>query len=214
VGKVEVLCNEDKAMLSEFSRRALEHITGRSHNSLQLPFITGYMNANVAKEFEKDRIIIEHAASAFAANTGVNDLDVDDIFERTKTVDRTFVKGLMIPSLAINVRYEDIADIRKQRIRCLSKAVFDLLQNWDVVLSFEARVRQAWSEQEFKAIVAEILHLYNQETRMLSNSVTFLNPFSRALNFIAEPVFDAMEDAAEELTADCAARIFRVKSHV
>lgn len=213
MGKVEVLCDEDKTMLSEFSRRALEHITGRSRNSLQLPFISEYMNANVMKEYEKDRIIIEHAASAFAANFGVNDLDVDDIFERTKTVDRTFVKGLMIPSLAINVRYDDIAVIRKQRIRCLSKAVFDLLQNWDDSVSFTSRILQTWPEQEFKAVMTEILHLYNQETRMLSKSVNFLGPFNRALNFFAEPVFEAMEDAAEELTADCAARIFSVKSH-
>lgn len=201
-------------MLTEFSRRALEHITGRSTNSLHLPFITGYVNANVMKEVEKDRIIINHAASAFAANTKMADLDVEDIFEQTKAVDKTFVKGLLIPSLAISIRYEDIADIRKKRIRCLAKAVFDLLKSWDDAVSFQSRIRQTWSKQEFKAIMAEILRLYNQETMMLSNSVKFLHPFNRALNFFAEPIFDAMEDAAEELTADCAATIFSEKNHV
>jgi len=213
VDKIEVLCDEDKAMLSEFSRRALEHITGRSLNSLHLPFITGYVTANVMKEVEKDRIIIEHAAAAFAANTSVEHLDVDAVFERTKTVDRTFVKGLLIPSLAVNIRYEDIADIRKKRIRCLSQAVFDVLKNWDDAVSFKTTVRQTWSKQEFNTVVAEILHLYNEETRMLSNSVKFFHPFNKALNFFADPIFDAMEDAAEELTAEYGSKIFGEERH-
>lgn len=199
-------------MLTEFSRRALAHLTGRSLDALPLPFVTEYMNANVMKEVEKDRIIIEHAVAAFTAGTSVEELAVDDIFELTRTVDRTFVKGLLIPSLVIKVRYEDIADIRKKRIRCLSKAVFNLMGNWADSLSFETRIRQAYSEQEFKATISEILYLYNHETRALSNSINFLNPFSTAIKFFAETLFDAMEAAAKELTADCTTKIFREKS--
>ncbi len=195
-------------MLTEFSRRALAHLTGRSLDALPLPFVTEYMNANVMKEVEKDRIIIEHAVAAFTANTSVEELAVDDIFELTRTVDRTFVKGLLIPSLVIKVRYEDIADIRKKRIRCLSKAVFNLMGNWADSLSFETRIRQAYSEQEFKATMSEILYLYNHETRALSNSINFLNPFNTAIKFFAETLFDAMEAAAKELTADCTTKIF------
>lgn len=211
--KVQLLCDEDKVMLTEFSRRALEHITGRTLNSMHLPFITGYVNANVEKEFHKDRIIIEYAAAACAASVRVDDLDVDDVFEKTKAADKTFIKGLVIPSLVVSIRYEDIADIRKNRIRCLSKSVYDLLHDWDDSVSFKSRARQAWPEQKFRAILTEILHLYNQETRLLSSSVKFLHPFNKALNYFAEPVFEAMEDAAEELTADCAARIYREKRH-
>jgi len=208
VNKAEVLCDRDREMLTAFSKRALAHLTGRSFNALPFSFVTEYMNANVMKEVEKDRIIIEHAVAAFKTNTSVEELAVDDIFEMTKTVDRTFVKRIMIPSLVIKVRYEDIADIRKKRIRCLSKAVFNLMENWTDLLSFETRIRQAYAEQEFKATMDEILHLYNQETRSLSGSINFLNPFSMAIKFFAETLFDSMEAAAKELTADCTTKIF------
>jgi hypothetical protein len=212
VNKDEVLCDRNRAMLTAFSVRALAHFTGRSLKALPLPLVTEYMNANVMKEVEKDRIIIEHAAAAFKAGTSVDKLAIDDIFEMTKRVDRNFVKGLLIPSLVIKVRYEDIADIRKKRIRCLSRAVFTLMENWADSLSFEIRTRQAYSEQEFKTVLDEILHLYNQEIRALSSSINFLNLFTTAINFIAETIFDSMEAAAKDLTADCATKIFREKS--
>ena len=200
-------------MLVEFSRRALAHITGLSHGPLQVPFLSAYLDANIMKEVEKDRIIIGQAASAFEMNIGLDRLDIDDIFERTKIVDKAFVKSLLIPSLAVNVRYEDITDIRKNRIRCLSRAVFALLKNWADSVSFETRLRESYPEQDFKTMMAEILHWYNQETRLLSNSIKFLHPFNVAINLFAETVFESMEEAAEELTADCATRIYRVKNH-
>jgi len=212
VNKAEKLCDRDRELLTAFSKRALAHLTGRPLNALPLPFVTEYMSANVMKEVEKDRIIIEHAVADFEANTRFEELAVDDIFELTKTVDRTFVKGLMIPALVIKVRYEDIADIRKKRITCLLHAVFTLMEHWSDSLSFEARIRQAYSEQKFKATLAEILHLYNQETRALSNSIKFLNPFNTAISFFAGPLFDAMEAAANEVTADCTTKIFGEKS--
>jgi len=207
MNKTNVLCDKDRAMLTAFSKRTLAHLTVR-----MLPFVTDYMNTNVMKEVEKDRIIIEHAVAAFMADTSVDEPEIDDIFEQTKTVDRAFVKGLMIPSMAIKVRHEDIEDIRKARIRCLSKAVFRVLGNWPDSLEFEAGIRQAYSEQEFKATLAEILHLYNQETRALSSSINFLDPFSTAMKFFAGAIFDSMETAAKELTEECTTTIFEEKS--
>jgi hypothetical protein len=212
VNKAEVLCDRDRAMLAAFSERAFAHLTGRSLKALPLPFVSEYMNANIMKEVEKDRIIIEQAVAAFKAGTRIEELAVDDIIEMTRTVDRAFVKGLMIPSLVIKVRYEDIADIRKKRIRCLAKAVFSLMDNWADSLSFETRIRQAYSEQEFKATMAEFLHLYNLEVRALSSSIKFLNLFSTAIEFFADIIFEVMETAAKEQTADCIIKIFGEKS--
>jgi hypothetical protein len=211
--KAALLCEQDKVMLHAFSKRALERVIGRSFASAHLPFVTEYMEANVAKEVEKDRIIITHTATAFAEGWRVEDLDTDAIFESTKTVDRTFVKHLLIPSLAISVKYEDIMEIRKKRIACLSRAVYDILRVWDDPFSFEQSVQKAYTKKRFTETLAEILHLYNLETKMLGNSIHFLHPFNRAINFFAEAVFDAMVTASDELTADCAARIFGEEKH-
>ena len=212
--KVEILCGRDHAMLSEFSRRALVHIIGRPFRSLQLPFVGEYMNANVLKEADKDRIIIEHAADGMKAGISPDDLDVETVFKQTQEVDHQFVKKISIPSLSIQVRYEDIAEVRKKRIRCLSAAVYDLLGNWQDPVPFEARVSTVYSKQELKELMREVLHLYNQETLILSHSIKFFHPFNIAINSFAETVFDAMELAAEELTADCIAALYGEKGHV
>lgn len=226
--RIDALCDKDKAMLTEFSGRTLKHLTGRPLDSLQLPYVNEYVHANVMKECEKDRIVIERAAAAFAADAGVEDLDVEDLFEKTKSVDRAFVRGLAIPSLTITLNYENIADIRKKRIALLAQAALTLLRNGNngersplrpgpeactTLDSFEASVRRAYAEKEFKTLMTEFLRLFIQETRVLSGSVSFLHPFNRAINFFAEPVFDAMEQAAEELTNDCAAKIYRPSDH-
>jgi hypothetical protein len=206
--KTAILCDQDKTLLHAFSKRALERVIGRSFASAHLPFVTEYMEANVAKEVEKDRIIITHAAKAFSEGWRPGDLDRDAIFESTKAVDKTFVKNLLIPSLTVAVKYEDIADIRKKRIASLSQAVYDVVTVWDDSSSFETVVQKAYSKQRFREVLAEILHLYNLETKMLSSSIHFLPPFNRAMNFFAESVFDSMTTASEELVSDCAVRIY------
>ena len=210
MNNVEILCARDQAMLSEFSRRALAHIIGRPFSALQLPFVTNYLEANVLKEAEKDRIIIEYAASACMAGACAKDLDVDLIFEKTKAVDSDFVRKLSIPSFAVSVRYQDIAGIRKKRILCVSKAVMDILQGWSDQITFEARMRQAYSDLDFRKVLLEILRLYNEETMKLSGSITILHPFNMAINLFAETLFESMELAAEELTENCAARLYAV----
>jgi hypothetical protein len=205
--KVGVLCVKDKAMLVEFSSRVLQRISGRTL-FLHLPFITDYLEANVRKEAEKDRIIIAHAAAAFPSCAGDEALVVDSLFEETKSVDAAFVKTLLIPSIAITVRYEDIADIRKKRIQRLLKGVYKLLAQWEEAVSFEECVRKAYSERRFKEDLGEMLHLYSLEIRSLNNSIRFLSPLKGAVNFFADALFDAMQAASTGLVRDCGKKIF------
>ncbi len=205
--KVGVLCDKDKAMLDEFSKRVLQRISGRTL-FLHLRFITDYLEANVRKEAEKDRVVITHAAAAFPSCAGDEALVVDTLFEETKTVDAAFVKTLFIPSIAITVLYEDIADIRKKRIRLLLEAVYGLLAQWGDAASFEECVRKAYSKQRFKEDLSEMLHLYSLEIRNLNNSIKFLPPFKGAVNFFADALFDAMQGASTDLVRDCGKKIF------
>jgi len=167
---------------------------------LSLPFFSTYYDANVRKEVDKDRLIIEEAAHAFEAGRPVCDLDLEDIFERTKTVDKAFVDHLMIPSFSLVVRYGDIADVRIQRIWRISRVVYDLLKRWPDGASFVDAVRSAYREAEFRDILLEILHLYNQETRMLTHSLKLLPPLNKAMNSFAETLFQAMEETATAIT--------------
>ena len=195
--------------MHDYSRRCIERLTGHSLFPVPFPFLSAYMEANIKKETDKDRLIIEHAAEALAAGKEPGDVDIEEIFEKTKTVDRAFVRRLLIPSFSIQVRYEDIADIRKKRIARLSATAGKVLRAWEGSCSFSEVVRTTYSESQFREIILDILHLYNLETRKLTGSIKFFSPFNRAIGAFAENLFDTMEAVAEAIVDEYAARLFR-----
>jgi hypothetical protein len=207
--KAAILCEKDKVMLQEFSRRVVKRVTGQAVPAFRIPFIGAYIDANVMKEVEKDRIIIRHAAEDFAAGKGADEVDSDALFEETKTVDRTFVKSLIVPSLSVTMKYEDFAGIRKTRIRLLANDVHHVLRGWDDASSFEERLRSVYTEEQFKEAVIEILHLYNLETRMLGRSTRFFPPFRTAMKVFADTLFDIMEAVSRDLAENYAMKIYR-----
>src|SRR5208283_2311440 len=125
------------------------------------------MDINVRKEVEKDRLIVEHASAAFHRGGEIGSAYVDEVFEKTKDVDREYIRKLSLPMVSIEVRYEDFADIRKQRIGSLSRAVCSMLSAWDASESFENAVKKTFSAGQFQETIGEILHLYNLETMKL-----------------------------------------------
>lgn len=199
--KVAILCSRDSMIMHEFSALSLEQLKDRSFFCMPLPFLRTYMNANVGKEIDKDRLIIEYAAARFRENRTCCDYDIVEMFDMTKQVDKAFLRKVNVPSLSITIRYEDIASIRKSRIDILSRCVHDLLAHWKDDLPVEDAVRAAYRKQDFQETIAEILHLYNQETKQLSNSLRAFGPFQMAVGAFAGALYRAMEQAAEDLTA-------------
>ena len=206
--KFGVLCDKDRAMMHEFSRRSLGRISGRSLLSVSLSIFSSYMEANVKKETEKDRLIIEVAAAAFARGQAACDLDLEDIFEQTKRIDKAFLDNLMIPSFSISVHYSDFADIRLRRIWRISKTVYALLGKWPDGGTFADTAKKTYSEKEFKDIIVDILRLYSLETRMLGDAIH--SPFRRAVGAYIETLFHAMEEATDELANDYTKKIYGV----
>lgn len=204
-----MLCDKDSDFLHDYSRRCIERLTGHSLLSVPFPFLSAYLEANIKKETDKDRLIIEHAAAALAVGREPGDVDIEEIFEKTKAVDRAFVRSLLIPSFSIQVRYEDIADIRKKRIARLSRTAGDVLRAWGDSASFSDVVRTTYSESQFRELLLDILHLYNLETRKLSDSISFFSPFNRAISAFAENVFDTMELVAAAMVDEYSAKLFR-----
>ena len=206
--KVTVLCDKDRAMMYDYSRRSLDRIDRHSSRLISLPFFSAYLDANVKKEVEKDRLIIEEAAEAYKAGRPACDLDLEDIFEKTKQVDRAFLGNLLIPSFSFSLRYSDFADIRIQRIWLISRTVYNLLGHWRDTSSFADAVRNAYTGKKFKEILAEILHLYNQETRMLSKSIRLFSPFNKAVSTYVETLYQAMEETSETVADIYTKKIF------
>ena len=205
--KAAILCEKDGALLREFSRRVVRRVTHRAV-PIRLPFIGDYIDSNVMKEVEKDRIVIRRASEVFHAGRGASDTDREELFEETKAVDRTFVQHLRIPVFSLTVRYEDFADIRKKRIRLLVDAVHAVLRGWNDAATLEETLRAVFPLDQFKESLTEILHLYNLETRILSRSVRFLPPFHGVMAKFADVLFNTMETESRDLVDDYANKIY------
>lgn len=195
--KALILSGKDSELMHEFSRRSLELVHVSSFLSVSLSFFSSYLEGNIRKEVDKDRLIIHEAAAAFAAGRPACDVDLEDVFERTKTIDKAFLDSLLIPSFAISVRYSDFADIRIQRIWLIVRTVYALLRHWPEGATLKDAVTAAYSQQEFRAVVLEMLHLYNLETRMLKDSIR--SPFHGSISKYLEALYQAMESVMNDL---------------
>ncbi len=209
--KARVLCQKDAIMMHEFSRQSLERIRRQHPKIFSLPFFSSYLEANVRKEVDKDSLIILETADAFAKGRPACDLDLEEIFEKTKLVDRAFLKSLHIPSFALSVKYGDIADIRIRRIWRIARTVYRLLENWPEGKLFDAVARDAYTMDQFKAVILDILSLYSEETRMLSESLKVLPPFQGVIGSATQALFQAMEDAKEGIADAYVQKLFEAR---
>jgi hypothetical protein len=208
VDKVAILCEKDKNMMESFSRQSLSRAGKHSLLLAGLPLFSAYLDANVKKEVDKDRLIIETAAREHAAGRPACDLDLEDVFEKTKQVDKAFLNTLSIPAISFRLRYSDFADIRIHRIWLISKTVYAILDNWPEEASFAHAARKAYTGMKFKERLAEILHLYNEETRILSNSLRLIGPLNKVVGTYAEVIYEAMEEITDDITDVFTKKIF------
>jgi len=194
--------------MCSFSQQSLSRAGQHSLVLASLPFFSAYLDANVKKEVEKDRLIIELAAGKYNEGKPACDLDLEDIFEKTKQVDKVFLNNLTIPILSFHLRYSDFADIRIQRIWLISKTVYALLTNWPESGSFTDAARTAYTGTKFKERIMDILHLYNEETKILSNSLRLFGPLNKVVSSYAEIMYEAMEKITSDITDNFTRKIY------
>lgn len=206
--RVKILCNKDRVLMKEFSRRCIDDLRDHLIFKVFFTLFRGFMDANVQKETDKDRLIIEHAASAFLAGKDFGDADVDGMFEKTKGVDREFIKKISTLPLSIDVRYTDIGDIRKKRIRVLSRMVVELLNNWNDPIPFIDVVKKTYTDSQFNGIIKDMLHLYNLETIKLTGSIRLLYPADIAKGLFTDALFNMMEQIREVTAREFTKRVY------
>ncbi len=210
--RVDMLCDADKEMMLDFSRLCVARLGNYLPLKLFISVFRHFLDANVLKEIDKDRLIIEHAAAAFEGGKGRGAVDVDGLFEMTKKVDHEFINRFSNAFFSIRVRYADLAEIRKKRILAFVGMVFDLLANWHDGLPFADVAKDTFSEERYAQTLREILHLYNLETKILSNSITFQGPAAKLKDLFAEKLFVTMESTAGEIAVEHARRAYAVRT--
>jgi len=91
MNKVDVLCDMDREMMLEFSGLCVRRLNAHLPLKLFLSLFQHFLDANVLKEIEKNRLIIEHAAAGFERGRNSAGMDVNELFEITKKVDKEFL---------------------------------------------------------------------------------------------------------------------------
>ena len=202
------LCEFNRTMLTGFSDRCIERLTGRPAGTLPASFTKEHLRDNVEKEAAKDCLVIERAAEAFRAGTRLGDDAIDDLFEHSKEIYRVFVQRLSLPSISFRPRYAMIEEIRKKRFRYLADFTADLMEIMEGGSTFPQAIRSFYSAEQFHGFIGEVLFLYCVEVKKLAGMVRFLPPFNRAMEDFIDEVVESMEQARHEIAVAVADSFF------
>ncbi len=208
--RVAVVCRKDRALLRAFSRRGVRRL--EEHRRLMRllhPFLSVFMDANVRKETEKDRLIIEHGAILFARGQAVHADEARLVFEKTKGVDGAFLRRLKGVPLTVHVDYDAIEPVRVRRIELILKEVGHLFRRWERGASFEEAVQQTYTRSDFYQLLATVLHLYNLETRIICRSARIGAVPSPVVCTASQTLFEVLEEVAEAVVEAAVVETFR-----
>jgi hypothetical protein len=195
-------------LLTRFSDRCVEQLTGRSTSTLPLSITREHLAENVEKEVVKDRDVIEQAVTAHARGARLADEDIDALWERSQQVDQDFVRNMVLPSVSIQLHFDDIREIRKRRFRYLAAVVDDLLQSLRDGDTLDDAFQALYTADQFHGFVSELLFLHRMEVKKLAASVRFLPPFNRAMDMFIDEVVESMETTRHIVAAAETRRLF------
>ncbi len=196
-------------MMEAFSRRTVEGLKSYTLFRLALPPFQSFLNINVGKEVEKDRLVILQAADLHRSGTEPDPDHVAALLQQAREIDQTFVRKAAMFPIDIRIRYRDIEHYRQQRIELLLQTSYRILTQWQGVSSFRAAVNKLYDEVQFRELLHDILGLYALETRMLSRSVRIPHLLSLARDAVTQIITNIMEQEAEALAKSLAHTVYR-----
>ncbi len=207
--KVRVLCAMSGAMMQEFSTRTATRLGDYTLFKLLLPAFRAFLDINVRKEIEKDRLVILHAADAQHSGGASQEADIQRLLQQAREIDQKFLQQAAVFPVNIHIEYRDIEQFRRRRIERLLELAGRLLAQWEATPRFRAAVAQLYSRAEFESRLREILELYSAETKMLSRSVHIPQIFNFARDSLSETVHSVMVSVAKGLAGEFTHKVYR-----
>lgn len=207
--KVRLLSAMSGAMMQEFSVRTAARLGDYTLFRLLLPVFQAFLDINVRKEIEKDRLVIACAAAAQRAGSAPPEADIQHLLQQAREIDRTFLQQAAVFPVSIHIEYRDIEQIRRRRIERLLEAAGRLFAQWEVTPRFRATVAQSYSRAQFESLLREILELYSAETKMLSRAVHIPQIFNFARDSLSDSVYSVMTGVADDLAGELTHKVYR-----
>lgn len=209
VDKVRLLCVMNGEMMRQFSARTAGRLKDYTLFKLLLPPFQKFLDINVTKEIEKDRLVITRAAESQRAGRTPLEVDINEILQKAREIDRSFLELAAVFPVNIRIEYHDIEPTRQRRIERQLAAVHRLLAQWERTSRFRAAMANIYTRDEFEVFLREILQLYSSETRLLSHSVSIPEVFNFARNAFADIIYSVMVSVAAELSRELTGKVYR-----
>jgi len=199
----------NRKILETYSQRTVVALRAVLPLRLALPSIESFLAENIAKEVEKDGLVIHRVAEALADGRTPDDEMVRQLLEASKEIDRAFMARVADFPIGIVIRYDEIEPIRMQRIKRLQAAVNQILQAWSQTGSGRAALRANHSRSEFERLIFDLMRLYARETQALSRSLRLPALLVPLRERLAQSLYSVMNEVAVRLANEVATIVHR-----
>lgn len=207
--RARALARLNGRILHAFSQRTTSALRAALPLRLALPHLEPVLALNVAKEVQKDTLVILRAREpANEAPVGRN-AALPELLQASKDIDRTFLARVGRFPVEIVIHYEEIVPIRARRIKLLLDAAQKILTARDADRRLREAMYATFSRDEFAQLLNELFRLYAEETRSLSRSVRLPIPLVPLRELIAQELLNVMLRVARPLAAGIAANVYR-----
>lgn len=199
----------NRRILEEYSRRTSDTLRQALPLRLALPHLELALARNVAKEVRKDALVIHHAGKTVAAGSSPERAALHSLLEETKEIDRAFLAQVGRLPIKIVIPYDEIAPVRIERIERLHRAACRILDVWPAKHGVRAAVQAGYPRAELDQLLLDLLRLYALETQALSRSVRLPALLIPVREYIAQSLYDIMNETAQRLAGELADTVYR-----
>ena len=209
--RAHILAVLDRRILDAFSRRTVDELRAALPVRLALPHVERVLALNVAKEAQKDALVIRCSAEALAAGAPPGRETVARLLDETKKIDSAFLDRIGTFPVGVRIRYEEVAPVRAQRIERLLSTAYRILDAWRTTRGLRTALRASYPQPELERELHEMLKLYALETNALSRSVRLPALLTPLREQLAHGLYRVMNAAAMRLAGDLARDVYRRK---
>lgn len=206
---VDALVAIDRRILEAYSHRTTNALRAVLPLRIALPRIEPFLALNVAKEVQKDALVIRRAHEALHHDMEPSAAMVRQLFQATREMDHAFLARVKSLPVGIVIRYDVIEPIRMRRIDRLLRATHALLGNWQEGKNGRNALLTSFSRTELQQLLHDLLRLYAHETQALSQSLRLPTLLVPLRDGIARNLYRIMNDVAGVMARDLAATVYR-----
>ena len=199
----------NRKILETYSRRTVEALRAVLPLRLALPRIEPFLAENVAKEAEKDALVIRRVGEALAAGLTPGEETSQQLLAASKEIDRAFLARVTDFPIGIVIRYEEIEPVRMQRIKRLQDAAYRILEAWRLQGGGRVAIRSCYPRVELERLVFDLMQLYALETQTLSRSLRLPALLVPLRERLAQSLYSVMNDVAVRLANEVVGIVYR-----